>query len=46
MIISALPDFSADLGVDFGYFVRPRSRLIASIISGAVFIALMGLRVP
>ena len=40
------PISGADLGEGLGYLACPRSRLIVLIISGAVFISLIGLKVP
>ena len=45
-LVSALPVFVVGLAEDLGYFASPRRRLLAAVISGAVFIALMGQWVP
>ena len=45
-LVSALPVFLVGLAEDLGYLASPRRRLLAAVISGAVFIALMGQWLP
>jgi UDP-GlcNAc:undecaprenyl-phosphate/decaprenyl-phosphate GlcNAc-1-phosphate transferase len=46
ILLSALPVFIIGLCEDLGYFSSPRIRLLAAVISGAVFVGLFGQWLP
>lgn len=46
LLLSAIPVFTIGFCEDLGYFSSPRSRLLAALISGAVFISLFGAWLP
>ena len=46
LMLSALPVFVVGLAEDLGRLASPRNRLLASAVSGALFILLMGQWIP